>query len=259
MDAEQLIQLYLIFWLSLLGAVMGSFFDCAAVRGGLPKGRSRCDCCGHELGARDLVPVFSYLLHRGRCRYCGGAIPVRCLVSELSGAVLFAALGWKFELSLELVMELILGGVLLLLALVDWTSRTLPDRLLLAAGVNRLVFLVLLRQPLGETLISMAVGAFSVSLPLLLLSLLMDHLLQKETMGGGDIKLLFVLGLYLNGLEMLLLLFVGCVLALTWALGPGRKNASGGEIPFGPFLSMAWLVVTLFGPPWIQWYQGLLG
>lgn len=258
MDDTALLQLYLAFWLALLGAVMGSFLDCAALRGGIPKGRSHCDHCGHVLGAGDLIPVFSYLVRRGRCRYCGGAIPAQCLVSELAGAVLFAALGLKFGLDVELVMQLVLGSLLLLLTLIDWRTHTLPDCLLLAAAANRLLFLFIQKQPLKETLTSMAVGALSVSLPLLLLSLVMDRLLQKESMGGGDIKLLFVLGLYLNWFEMLLLLFVGCVLALVWALGPGKKR-SDQEIPFGPFLSAAWLVVILFGTSWSQWYLGLLG
>lgn len=257
MDTTHILQLYMTIWLVLLGAVMGSFFDCAAVRGGLPKGRSHCDSCNHVLSPMDLVPILSYLMHKGRCRYCGAKIPMRCLVTELAGAVLFAGLGLKFGLHLELVMQLVFGSLLLLLALIDWDTHILPDRLLLAAGVNRLVFLFLLGQPLQETLISMTVGALSVSLPLLILSLVMDHLLQKESLGGGDIKLLFVMGLYLSWLEMLLLLFVGCVLALAWAFWAGKKNSSV-EIPFGPFLSAAWLIVILFGTSWIQWYQSLL-
>lgn len=257
MDADLLLQLYLAMWLAVLGAVLGSFLCCAADRGKLPTGRSRCDACGHVLGVRELIPIFSYLCSKGRCRCCGAAIPVRCLAAEVAGAALFAALGLKFGPSPELVMQLILGSLLLLLSLVDWTAHVLPDKLLLAAMANRLVFLFLLREPLGEALPRMALGAFSVSLPLLLLSLLMDWLLKKETMGGGDIKLLFVLGLYLSWLEMLLLLFLSCVLALLWAAGPGRRRA-GGEIPLGPFLAVSWLLVTLFATPWIQWYQSLL-
>ncbi len=253
----ELVQCYFTFWLVLLGAVMGSFLDCAAARGKLPTGRSRCDSCGQTLGPKDLIPIFSYLLCRGRCRYCGSRIPARCLGTELAGALVFGALVWKFGLELELVMQLILGSLLLLLALIDCTSHTLPDKLLLTAGVNRLVFLFLLQQPLKETCVHMVIGAFSVSLPLLVLSLVMDHLLQKETMGGGDIKLLFVLGLYRNWTEMVLLLFIGCVLALAWSFATGKGRSPKG-IPFGPFLSAAWLIVTLFGTSWIQWYQSLL-
>lgn len=258
MNPDLLLQLYLALWLSVLGAVLGSFLCCAADRGCLPTGRSRCDACGHVLGAWELIPIFSYLSARGRCRHCGGAIPARCLAAELMGAVGFAALGLKFGPGPELVMQLILAGVLLLLSLVDWTAHVLPDKLLLAAIANRLVFLFLLREPLGEAFPQMALGAFSVSLPLLLLSLLMDWLLKKDTLGGGDIKLFFVLGLYLSWLEMLLLLVSACVLALLWAAGPGRRQA-GGEIPLGPFLAVSWLGVTLFGTPLTQWYLSLLG
>ena len=258
MDADLLLKLYLALWLAVVGAVMGSFLCCCADRGGLPTGRSRCDGCGHVLGAGDLIPIVSYLRFRGHCRWCGGAIPSRCLAAEVAGAALFGALGLKFGPGAELVMQLILGSLLLLLSLVDWTAHLLPDKLLLAAVGNRMVFLFVLGQPLGEVLPKMALGALSVSLPLLLLSLAMDALLNKETMGGGDIKLLFVLGLYLSWTEMLLVLFSACVLALVWA-GVSGKGKAGGEIPFGPFLSAAWLLVTLFGTPCIQWYQGLLG
>ena len=258
MDIDLLLNLYLTLWLAVLGAVLGSFLCCAADRGGLPTGRSRCGGCGHVLGAGELIPIFSYLFSHGRCRHCGGAIPVRCLTAELMGAAGFATLGLKFGPSLELAMQLILAGLLLLLSLVDWTAHVLPDKLLLAAIVNRMAFLVLLREPLEETLLQMALGAFSVSLPLLLLSLVMDWLLKKDTLGGGDIKLLFVLGLYLSWLEMLLAVVLACGLALVWAAGPGRRQANG-EIPFGPFLAAAWLAVTLFGAPWIQWYLSLLG
>lgn len=259
MEPSSLLQLYLAFWLAVLGAVLGSFFNCWADRyaggGGLPTGRSHCDGCGHILGPADLIPLVSYLVRRGRCRYCGSPIPIRCLASELAGAVAFAALGLRFGFSPELLMWLILAAALLLLSLIDWTTRLLPDKLLLAAVLNRFVFLFLLGQPLPETLRGMALGAFSVSLPLLILSLIMDRVLGKETMGGGDIKLLFVLGLYSSWLEMILLLLTACVLALLWAVPAKHRQTA---IPFGPFLAAAWLVVVLFGHGWISWYLSLL-
>lgn len=261
MDASQMLQLYLALWLAVLGAVLGSFLCCVADRyaagEGLPTGRSRCDHCGHVLGPADLVPVLSYVLHRGKCRYCGGAIPVRCLVAELAGAGMFAALGLHFGPCAELVMWLVLGALLLTVSLIDGACRLIPDGLLLGAIISRAVFLLVLGQPLWSTLGEMALGALGISVPLLLLSLLMDHVLQKESLGGGDIKLLFVLSLYMTWMEMLLLLFMGCVLALLWIAGPGRQKLGEG-IPLGPFLAAAWLVVLLFGGPLIQWYQQLL-
>ena len=115
MDAQQILQLYLALWLGVLGAVLGSFLDCAAGRyaagaGWIPAGRSRCGHCGHVLGPADLVPVFSFLLRRGKCRHCGGPIPRECLAAEAAGAALFAALALKFGPCPELVMWLLLGG-----------------------------------------------------------------------------------------------------------------------------------------------------
>lgn len=248
----------LVLWLALLGAALGSFLDCAACRyaagGGLPTGRSHCDHCGHILGPVDLLPIAGFLLRRGRCRYCGAPIPRHCLAAEAAGAVIFAGLTLRFGLCPELAMWLLLGCLLLLLALVDGLTHRLPDGLLLACAGVRLVFLFVLEQPLGPTLRDMALGAFGVSVPLLLLSLGMDRLLGRESLGGGDIKLVFVLGLYLSWLEMLLLLFAGCVLALGWALARGRRGA---EIPLGPFLAGGWLLVVLWGGRLIGWYQGL--
>jgi prepilin signal peptidase PulO-like enzyme (type II secretory pathway) len=259
---ETWIFYYIVFWLAVLGGVAGSTLDCAAWRmahgESMWRGRSHCGACGHVLGARDLVPVFSYLCHGSRCRYCGTPIGAECLVTELAGIALFAGLGLKFGLGLELVMWLVLGCILLLLSVIDWNQRRIPDRLLLAAVVNRVVFLFLLRQPLGSTLLAMLVGGLSVSLPLLVVVLIMDKLMGRETMGGGDIKLLFVLGLYLDWMQMVLLLLTGCVLALAAAMGMRGRTKESVGIPFGPFLGLAWFLVLVLGDSLLDWYRGLL-
>jgi len=259
--AEPLLTTYTLFWLGVLGAVMGSFLNCAAWRmahgESILTGHSHCGSCGERLTARDLVPIFSYLFHRGRCRRCGAKIPADCLISELAGALLFLGLGWRCDVTPRLLMWLIFGSICLLLALIDWNTRLLPDKLLLLAAVNRLVFLLVLQEPLKETLVSMLLGACSVSVPLLLLVLLMDRLLGRETMGGGDIKLLFVLGLYMDGLAMCLLLLTACVIGLAAGLALRAKSPERG-IPFGPAIVLAWYLVFMFGEPLLTWYRGLL-
>ncbi len=268
MGEDWILTGYILFWLAVLGAVMGSFLDCAAWRvvhsESILTGRSHCGSCGHSLSIRDLIPVFSYLFHRGRCRYCGGKIPAECLIAELCGCLLFLGLGWRYGLRAELVMWLALGCICLLLALIDWNMQILPDKLLLLAAANRLVFLLILQQPLGETLLAMLIGACSVSVPLLLLVLLADRLLGREAMGGGDIKLLFVLGLYMDWMQMCLLLLTGCVLGLFTGLWmkarqvKARQNDGDGALPFGPPLIGAWYLVLLFGEPLLTWYRGIL-
>ena len=146
MDAQQLFTGYLAFCMALLGAAMGSFLACAVDRHGLPTGRSRCDSCGHVLGLRDLVPLFSFLLSRGKCRYCGAPIPLSCLAAEELEALAFGALTLRFGPTPQLGMLLGAAALLLLLSLIDWKEHILPDRLLLVLGVWRLFWAVLLGE-----------------------------------------------------------------------------------------------------------------
>jgi prepilin signal peptidase PulO-like enzyme (type II secretory pathway) len=260
-EFDEGLMAYILFWLAVLGTVAGSTICCVSGRlavGEDPiRGRSHCDACGHTLGAVDLIPIFSYLFHKGRCRYCGSKIPPDCLLSEILGAGIFLGLGLKFGVSPELLMWLIFGCILYLLAYIDARTMLLPDKLLLAAILNRLIFVVILQQPWKATLISMLIGACSVSLPLLLLVLLMDRILGKETMGGGDIKLLFVMGLYLDWMQMVLLLLVAAIVALIFALLRQKQQRSA-PLAFGPFLALAGMLVIFFGDPLLDWYRMLL-
>lgn len=156
----------------------------------------------------------------------------------------------------ELVMWIIMGGLILRLSIIDWRTMRIPDKLLLLAAVNRLVFLVLLGEPLKETMIRILWGSCSVSVPLLLLVLLMNRLLGKETMGGGDIKLLFVMGMYMSPAQMVLLLLAACLLALPAAL-VWRRRSMQAVFPFGPFLGLGWFLAVVFGEAIIGWYTSL--
>lgn len=243
---------------ALLGACAGSFLDCAAWRAARGesalRGRSRCPACGRVLGARDLVPVFSYLLLRGRCRRCGAPIGKRCLLSELLCAALFALSFLRFGLSWRLAEQLVFTAVLFYLALSDLETMELPGLPMVLAAVSWLCFLPSYAEPLVR-LRRGAVGALAVPLALLLLSLLMDRLLGKESLGGGDLKLLAVTGLYLGWDGNVLMLMLACVLGL--ALGAALR-ARGRAFPFGPALAAAAYLTALFGEPALSWYWGLL-
>lgn len=258
MEEQQIWTAFLCFWLALFGAVLGSFLDCAVSRwaAGEPRplaGRSRCASCGRTLGAGDLVPVVSFLLRRGRCRYCGERIPRRCLVSELAGAAALACLGWRFGPCPELGQWLLFAALLLALSLTDWLRQIIPDRLLAALAVNRAVWFVLLGQGLAEA--AEAGKALAVPAALLALTLALERVLGREAMGGGDIKLLAALALYLDWAELVLALLTGCVLGLLWA-GLTRRGR-GRTMPFGPFLAAGAWAAVCFGGPALAWYFGL--
>lgn len=258
MNPDALLTIYLCVWLFVAGAVLGSFLDCAVWRWArgeaMFRGRSHCGSCGKTLSPRELVPVFSYLFSRGKCRHCGAKIPAECLWAELAGGVGFVCFGVKFGLSLELVQWLILGALLLAVALTDGAKQIIPDRLLLAMAANRVVWLFALRQPLWDTVKGMLISCL-VPAALLAFVLLAEKVMKKEAMGGGDVKLLLALALYLSWPELLLTLLLGCVLGILAAVA-GRNR---GPFPFGPSLAAAAVLAACFGGPLVDWYLGLLG
>lgn len=245
----------------LLGASMGSFLNCLAWRTAheepIWKGRSHCETCRHTLAPRDLIPIFSYLAAHGRCRYCGAKIPRETLISELAGALACAALTIKFGFTKEWIMWLIFTSHLHFLSLTDYLQYIIPDTVLASAIVNRLIFLIISRDPLTRLPV-LAVSALSVSLPMLLLALLMDRIQGEETMGGGDIKLFFVLGFYLNWKQMLLTLLTACLLGTAGGLLQKRKLKRE-HIPFAPYITASVLLILLFGQPALDWYAAVLG
>ena len=271
---EQVTAIWLSVWLALLGLALGSFIDCAVARWAVGEkmfeGRSRCLSCGHTLGTPDLIPVVSFLAHRGKCRYCGEKIPADCLAAELAGAVGLVCVGLRFgpmtELgdffyyfdgldklaapALVLAQWLIWAVILLALSLTDAAKRIIPDELLIALAVNRVIWFLVMRE--NVEVIRDALKACLVPAALLALVLLAEKLMGRELMGGGDIKLLFALALYLSWAQLLLTLMAGCLAGLVFAALARKKQ--GTAMPFGPFLAAGAAVVVCFCDPLIQWY-----
>lgn len=253
---------YLLFLAALLGLVFGSFCNAwawrLAHRESIAKGRSHCALCGHPLSPRDLVPLVSYALLRGRCRYCGGPISRRYPAVEAVSAAFFVSVVLRYDVSLSALRLLGLGCALLALSLVDWDTREIPDRLL-ALGAAFALLRLPAEGPAG--LKSALAGALAVAVPLLIFVLLCDKVTGRETMGGGDIKLVAVLGLHFGPALTLLLLILACLAGLLLALPLRRRTADGAAdpsaIPFGPALSLAAWAVLLFGGPLLEWYLSL--
>ncbi len=162
-------------------------------------------------------------------------------------------LGLRFGWDPELGQWLVWAALLLALSLTDCFRRLIPDKLLLLLAANRAAWFLILGHGAREAL--EAVIACAVPAALLALVLAMEKLMGREAMGGGDIKLLFALALYLSWAELLLTLLAGCLQGFVWAaLTGGRK---GTAVPFGPFLSAGALLTVCFGEPVLDWYFGL--
>ena len=247
---------------AILGASFGSFLNCAAWRiaHGEPfwKGRSRCPECGHTLSAPDLVPVFSWLFLRGKCRYCGAKISVRYLLTELLFALLTVLCLLRFDLTVLCLRNWIFLCCLFCLSLVDLETMVIPNGCLIVAACAWLAALPLLR-PGWRVILNSLIAALLFGGGVLLLSLLMDRLLKRESLGGGDVKLLAVTGLYLGIVGSLFQLMLACVLGLLFALVRKRARGANGEpFPFGPAIAAAAYLVLLWGSAVVNWYLGLL-
>ena len=258
----RLILIYCCCVAAVLGAAMGSFLNCAAWRiahgESYLKGRSRCPSCGHVLGAADLVPLFSWLFLRGKCRYCGAKVSVRYFLAELFMAIITVICLLRFDLTVLCLRNYTFLCCLFCLSLVDLENYTIPDGCLLISAVVWVAAIPFIPMGWKQALLHLA-AAVAFGGGLLLLSLLMDKVLKRDSLGGGDIKLYFVVGLYLGFAATLFSLLLACVLGLLFAFL--RKRSGKGlreQIPFGPSIAAAAAVMLLFGDPMVRWYLGLI-
>ena len=239
------------------GTIMGSAINCLAGRivanESWLKGKSHCEHCGHELGVLDLIPVFSYLFLKGRCRYCHEKVSIRYFLVEVLCGVLFV---WCFlnrkMLDYQLLRDLVLIVILVGLSLVDLDSYIIPDGFIIAGIVNWL-FSILFVSDKKTYVINGLLGGFAIAGFILVMSLIMDRILGKESLGGGDIKLLFMVCLYLGPFKGLLDLFVSCVIGLGFVILLKER-----KIAFGPSISIATYFVLLYGQDLLDWYLKLL-
>jgi leader peptidase (prepilin peptidase)/N-methyltransferase len=235
------------------GMVTGSFVGVVAHR--LPRGgsivgpRSVCDSCGTQIAAYDNVPVFSWLILRGRCRDCGSPIPLRYPLVELVMGVAFAATAIVLHADPgQLALGLVFVAMLAAITLTDLERQIIPNSILLAGAVAGLI-LAAATDP--SSLPERAIAATAAGGVLLAIGLA-----YPRGMGMGDVKLAAVMGLYL-GSAVAPALLVG---VLAGALvGLGIMLARGSEarklaVPFGPFLALGGVVGLLAGDQMIDWY-----
>ncbi len=250
---------YFAFLALVLGAALGSFLNCAAwriARGkSFVRGRSACPACGHTLGPLELVPVLSWLAQRGRCRCCGSKISPRYPLTELACALITLACLLRFGLSILCLRNLVFLCCLFCLSLVDWEISEIPDGCLLAAAAAWALCAPFVLSSWKEALRYLAAGLVFGG-ALLVCGLAMDRILKKDSLGGGDIKLFAVVGLYLGFGGGLFAVILSCLLGLLLAAVLRRRP--GEPFPFGPAIAAGAGIMLLWGQGLVSWYLGSL-
>lgn len=239
-------ELYYIVVLFILGTVFGSFFNVVGWR--LPKGESimyppsHCPKCNKKLSFFELIPILSYMALGGKCHNCHNKISLFYPLSELVTGILFALAFLIFGFTIDLLIALIFISTLVVVFISDYQTMIIPDEVLIASTIA-LCLAIFFKGGLGDVIISLINGMIAF-LFMLLLKSFGDYMFKKEAMGGGDIKLLFIFGLYLGWPMAVISIFVGSVIGLPISLIILfiKKN---NVIAFGPFLSMGALLITL--------------
>lgn len=228
----------------LFGTIFGSFYHVVGTR--LPQNKSimhpgsHCDKCLHPLKASDLIPIFSYLFHKGRCRYCRAKLSIMHPVIEISTGLLFAVSYYSFGISWDLLLALGIVSLLIIVMVSDLNYFIIPDEVVIFFAIYFLIvqFFKLDLLFFGCSILS-GIFLFGVMYFLMLLG---NKMFQKESLGGGDIKLMFLVGIVLGPALGLFDIFVGSVLALPVSLFLYFKKQEN-IIPFGPFLILGFLLL----------------
>lgn len=240
--------------LFVLGAVLGSFATALAHR--MPRGenwvseRSKCPKCDAVIGARDNVPVASWLILRGKCRNCDEPISPRYVLAEFVLACLFVAtylIVGDDEIG-ELLLGLVLCFVLVTITLTDLDLRIIPNKIVLAGSI---VAVALAAATVPETLDTRAIAAAIAGGIMFLVALA-----YPRGMGMGDAKLVGMMGLFIGRAiapATLIGFTLGAIVGIAMIARQGAE-ARKSAIPFGPFLAVGGIVGLWFGDDMVQWY-----
>ncbi len=276
------------FIIFVFGLIVGSFLNCVIYRletgGSFLKGRSFCPRCKHILSWRDLIPLFSFLALKGRCRYCKDKISIQYPLVEITTALLFLLI-INYQLSIFNQLSIInyqtiinvlflfaIASFLILIFVYDLKHFLIPDKVVYSAiGVVFLYQLFKIFLPADLSAIALAkAGDFGAFMPLLnplisgiagcLFFLLIFLISKGKWIGFGDVKLGFLLGLFLGFPKIAVALFISYLIGAIIGIGIIflKKGTMKTEVPFGPFLIFGTFVALFFGDFLASWYMSLI-
>ena len=254
-----------------LGLVIGSFLNVCIYR--LPQKNlsihsprcSFCPECRVPIRFYDNIPVLSYLLLRGHCRYCNAAISRVYPLVELMTGTLFLFSMYQFGPTLALLHSCLFISLLIPIAWIDARWYIIPNEIILVGLITGTAATLLIGLPHHnpDYLIGRLIGAVGGGASMALIAVAGTFLFRKQAMGGGDIKLMILIGLFLGSWPDLLVVimtsaFAGSLVGLSF-IALGKKSGGGSRIPYGPFLVIGALLDLFWGNEIWNWYLTLTG
>lgn len=241
----------------IFGSIIGSFLNVCIYR--IPREESiaypssHCPKCSTPLKWYDLIPILSFLFQKGKCRYCGEIISPQYPIVELLNGILYIIIFHLYGTSVDFVFYSLIVSILIIISFIDYHHQVIPDSLvvitLILSICYKITIFILCKTPFNllNSILGLLIGGGLF---------LIIALASRGGMGGGDIKLISVLGFILGFkktlLNILLSFIIGAVFSLFLLLlkKKGKKDA----IPFGPFINIAFIITLFFGDMIINWY-----
>ncbi len=250
-----------------LGLIIGSFLNVCIYR--MPQGKSivfpssRCTSCSEQIRFYDNIPVLSFLLLGGRCRYCKSKLSIRYPVVELLNAILYIGIlnRFGFDNTWTIPVYFVFVSSLIVIFFIDLDHQIIPDSITLP-GIPLALILgsVILPDPFSRVDLlgyqDSVIGCIAGGGSFYLIAKLGKAILKKEAMGGGDIKMMAMMGGILGWKGIILTTFVGSLVgsAIGVSLIAIKGREWGSKIPFGPYLAVGAVISLLWGQDILYWY-----
>lgn len=245
----ELLYLIMVF---IIGLVFGSFFNVVGYR--VPNKMSiiypdsHCPNCNHKLKFYELVPVLSYVFLGGKCKSCKKRISIFYPFFELLTGILFALCYLSYGISIKFFIGITLISILVIISISDFKYYIIPDEVLIAGTILIIIELIIgciiNNTSVIKNILFPILSGVLAFITIYIFKVIGDKVFKKECLGGGDVKLLFFIGLALGYDMSLVTVFLAAFIALPFSIIGLIKN-NNNVIPFGPYLSMSAIIILL--------------
>lgn len=251
-DTSMKIPVY--FFVSLFGVMVGSFLNVLIYR--IPKNeefvktQSHCMTCGHNLAWYDNIPIFSWLTLGGKCRYCKTKLSIQYPLIEAFNGLIWLFVFVVHGININSLLICAMSSGLLAMGMIDWKTYEIPNGFHVFFGILAIIHVALDYS----NWLNYVIGFFCVSLVLLAIYLISGG----RAIGGGDVKLMAVCGLFVGWKNILLALMIGCVVGSCVHMIRMRVSKAGNVLAMGPYLALGIFIASLYGEQIISWYMSIL-